>query len=278
MPRSISLLLLVAILCGCSSRSSDPPPLGRVAPAGLSPRFFAPEGWTWAALPTPGATVRYGVAAPAGAPRGSVLIALPAGERGEVWFETARELIARGYTVWIIDGVDDPSAASRLWQRAVVDVVRPSPQQPLVVLLASNDLPGWSFDAQTQSEPAGLVLIPPGDKDVRARDVDPSRQAMVRAWASVSTTGAGAAQHRTSRTPTIRQYMGTPTLVIGDAAPAVVRTCRASARCRLQPGRAIALYLASDRIRKVRMTQAIAFIERQMVRQAPPQTAFPPDT
>jgi lysophospholipase len=114
---------------GCS-RNAGAPDLPH-APAALTPRFYAPPGWTTSTLRlSDGTALRYGVASPAVIPRGHVLILPDRNEPAEVWFETANDLLARGYTVWVLEaatgkgvGALDPSNGALA--RMVTDVIRP---------------------------------------------------------------------------------------------------------------------------------------------------------
>jgi lysophospholipase len=95
-------------------------------PPSLSPRFYAPDGWTATWLGLPGhAPVRYGVAAPTGGPRATVVIVASVEENAEVYFETARDLLAKGYTVWILDPAPTPDAGAEAVRSTVLGLVRP---------------------------------------------------------------------------------------------------------------------------------------------------------
>ncbi len=126
-------------------------------PASLAERFQAPEGWAWGRLAPPqGPQIRYGVAAPAGeAARGDVLILPAYGEPAEVWFETTRDLLARGWRVWILERAGQGGAGRYLQPhdlghsrgfegdaeavRALIgQVVRPSADGGLAVLAAGD--------------------------------------------------------------------------------------------------------------------------------------------
>src|SRR5262249_31672451 len=75
-------------------------------PPGLAERFYPPEDWAWGFLQVGDAPAqRYGVAAPPVTPRADVLILPDYGESAETWFETARDLTASGYVVWVLEGV-----------------------------------------------------------------------------------------------------------------------------------------------------------------------------
>lgn len=74
-------------------------------PPSLGPQFWAPDGWAWGTVKIEGAPEnRYGVAAPAIYPEGPVMVILTGyGESAETYFETVRDLNARGWTVWVME-------------------------------------------------------------------------------------------------------------------------------------------------------------------------------
>jgi lysophospholipase len=105
MGRGTFCLGLILALAACRGPADDPSPFAESrTPPQLASRFFAPEGWTWGFLQlNDGPVQRYGVSAPSVRPRAEVLILPDYGETAETWFETARDLNARGYTVWILE-------------------------------------------------------------------------------------------------------------------------------------------------------------------------------
>ena len=171
---ALALLLLAG--CGGDSREAfvdtRPPP-------DLAERFYPPENWAWGLVQaSDGPAQRYGVAAPASAPRADVLILPDYGESAETWFETARDLTGAGYAVWVLEVVGaggsarltarrdlgelrrfDPDIAG---VRALVDtVIRPSPDRPLVILGQGVGALLAARAAETGASPAGLVLSAP---------------------------------------------------------------------------------------------------------------------
>ena len=138
------------LLCGCEGKSIEGGET-RIPPA-LAGRFYPPEGWTWGRIKVEGApALRYGVGVPARAVKAEVLILPDAGEPAEAWFETASDLIARGYGVWVLDLAGQggsgrwAGAADRLYAasldpdvaavRTMVDqVVRPKSRAPLLLV------------------------------------------------------------------------------------------------------------------------------------------------
>jgi len=130
------LLCALLTLTGCGQKASAPD-LPH-APGSLSPRFYAPPGWAWGRITLGDKTeLRYGVASPPVVPRASILILPDRDEPAEVWFETANDLLPRGYTVWVLEGAGrgagalDPSSGAL--QQMIGAVIRPR-GSPLVVV------------------------------------------------------------------------------------------------------------------------------------------------
>src|SRR5665213_1874731 len=104
MRRGIISVILAGLLAACGGGDRSPFADSRMPPD-LAERFYPPEGWAWGFVKVGDAPAQlYGVAAPAGAPRGDILILADYGELAETWFETARDLNRRGYAVWILEG------------------------------------------------------------------------------------------------------------------------------------------------------------------------------
>lgn len=104
MRRLVLPLLFVLTLAGCGKDPGLAFTDTRTPPS-LGPQFWAPEGWAWGTVKIEGAPEnRYGVAAPAISPHGPAMVILTGyGESAEIYFETVRELNARGWTVWVIE-------------------------------------------------------------------------------------------------------------------------------------------------------------------------------
>ncbi len=104
MRRLLVSLGLSLFLAACGQGEAMGPFSETRTPATLGPRFFAPEAWAWGFIQTGDKPVqRYGVASTWRAPR-AIIILLPGyGESAEVWFETTRDLTARGYIVWTLE-------------------------------------------------------------------------------------------------------------------------------------------------------------------------------
>lgn len=104
MVRVALLAALMLLLAACGRDQALQAFAESRVPPSLGSRFFPPDGWAWGFIQTGTQPMqRYGVAAPSRVPLAVVVIAPGYGESAEVWFETAQDLISRGYTVWILD-------------------------------------------------------------------------------------------------------------------------------------------------------------------------------
>jgi lysophospholipase len=174
------LPIFVLLLAGLSAcKPADDPRLAFTdsrIPPGLQRRFYPPQGWTWGLIRvgrSPDA--RYGVAAPAMTPRAQVLILPGYGEPAEAWFETARDLIAHGCTVWILEAAGqggsgryalsrdlghapslDPDVAALLAFPA-----RVARDRPLFVLASGESAPVAIRAAELGLQAQGLFLSDP---------------------------------------------------------------------------------------------------------------------
>ncbi|MBO9709423.1 MAG: alpha/beta hydrolase [Caulobacter sp.] len=102
--RLLAVLLLTLPIAACGDRSPSAPFAESRTPPALGERFQAPPGWAWGYVAVGEDKLqRYGVSAAPGVSRGQVLILPGYGESAEVWFETARDLNGRGYTVWVLE-------------------------------------------------------------------------------------------------------------------------------------------------------------------------------
>ncbi len=148
-------------------------------PPDFAQRFYPPENWAWGEIqPDGGPVQRYGVSAPAVVSQADVLILPDYGESAETWFETARDLNAAGYTVWVLEGVGQ-GGSERLsgrrdlgelrsfdgdlaGVRAMIDaVIRPAPGRRFVVLGEGVGALIAARAAETGAAPGGLVLSAP---------------------------------------------------------------------------------------------------------------------
>jgi lysophospholipase len=148
-------------------------------PPDLAERFYPPENWAWGEIqPDGGSLQRYGVSAPSTVAKADVLILPDYGESAETWFETARDLNAAGYAVWVLEGVGQGGSARLsghrdlgelrsfdgdiVGVRAMVDgVIRPSPGRPLVLLGQGVGALVAARVAETGEAPAATVLSAP---------------------------------------------------------------------------------------------------------------------
>jgi lysophospholipase len=95
---------LLLLLAACGGGDGGAPFVESRIPPALGPRFWAPEGWAWGLLKIGDAPAqRYGVSSTPVTPQAQILILTGYGESAEAWFETARDLNARGYSVWVLE-------------------------------------------------------------------------------------------------------------------------------------------------------------------------------
>jgi lysophospholipase len=185
--RALALLVLFA-LAACS-RDGSPPLLDSRTPPALGPRFFPPDGWSWGVLALPDAPrIRYGAAAPAGPPRAQVVILPAYGESAEVYYETVRDLTARGYSVWVLDAAGQGGSArfpgptdlgrsngfgvdAAALKGLVAQVVRPGARAPLVVAASGSSALSALLAAEHGPAPIdGLFLWDPALAPAAAAD------------------------------------------------------------------------------------------------------------
>ena len=177
MRRPLRLVLTTLIaLAGCGAPDVRAPFTDSRIPTGLQSRFYPPDGWGWGLLKV-GAdpAARYGVSAPPTQPRADVMILAPYGEPAEVWFETASDLNAKGYVVWVLEQVgqggsgrysgprdlgDAPSLdADAAAARALADrVVR---RRPLIVIASRTSAPEAVLALKGGLLADGVVLSAP---------------------------------------------------------------------------------------------------------------------
>jgi len=173
------LIALALLLAACGRHDARAPFLDSQTPPSLATRFYPPEGWAWGTvragrLPAQ----RYGVASPAIVPRADVLITPGYGESAETWFETARDLIAAGANVWILDRAGQGGSGRFAGPRDVAHapsfdadvaglvamrelVIRPRPERPFIIL-ASRDGAVAALRALEGGMPAdGVILSAP---------------------------------------------------------------------------------------------------------------------
>lgn len=143
---------MALMLAACDDRAARTPFTDSRIPPGLAARDWPPAGWAWGLIQIDGhPPQRYGVAAPASAPRAQVLILPGYGAAAEDAFPLASALIDRGYEIWTLDGagqggsgrsasprdlghVEDFAPDLTAIDRLIVLAIRPRPQTPLVLI------------------------------------------------------------------------------------------------------------------------------------------------
>ncbi len=84
----------------------------------LPDKFTEPKGFQWGTFTNPaGFKIRYGSIQPDGAPKGTMVLAPGFREPIEKYFETIRDMTARGFAVWILDW-QGQGASDRLLKNA----------------------------------------------------------------------------------------------------------------------------------------------------------------
>ncbi len=179
MARLSVLVALIFLLAACTKEDA----LGGFAesrlPPSLSARFFPPDGWAWGFVQTGGQPMqRYGVASTSRVPQAIVVIVPGYGESAEVWFETARELIDQGCTVWVLDRAGQGGSARYAAPRdrgfvssfgpdvanlrnLISQVIRPDPDVPVILLSQADGAVVALRALQTGAEADGLVAASP---------------------------------------------------------------------------------------------------------------------
>ena len=165
------------LAAGCDQTDPRAPVASTRIPPGLQSRFYPPDGWTWALI-EPGAGVppaRYGVSAPPGVVLADVLILPSYGEPAEMWFETARDLNARGDAVWILEPVGQGGSGrySRLRDLGYAETLAPDVaatriaaekvihRRPLIILASGTSAPAAIQALAGGAAADGLILNSP---------------------------------------------------------------------------------------------------------------------
>lgn len=118
MVRAFLSAALFCLLAACGRDDALAPFAESRVPPSLSARFQPPEGWAWGFIRAGLNPIqRYGVASTSRAPRAVVVIVPGYGESAEVWFETTRDLVAGGYTVWVLDRAGQGGSARSVMPR-----------------------------------------------------------------------------------------------------------------------------------------------------------------
>jgi len=190
MRRLLASLALSLLLAACGQGEAMGPFSETRTPGNLGPRFFAPEAWAWGFIQTGDKPVqRYGVGSTWRAPRAIVILLPGYGESAEVWFETTRDLTARGYIVWTLERAGqggsgrytlprdlgyvpsfDPDVANL---KALVRVViKPRPGMPVILLGHGDGALVGLRAVQDGLKVDGLILsslqLPPNGLSVEA--------------------------------------------------------------------------------------------------------------
>jgi lysophospholipase len=171
--------MIAAMLMGACGRDDRGPFVDSRPPPGLAERFYPPENWAWGLLSADGEPAqRYGVAAPRAPSRAQVLIIPDYGETAETWFETARDLVSGGYTVWVLEGIGQGGSARLADERdlgqvssfdpdvaavrgMIATVIRPSAAEPLTLVGQGVGALIAARAVETGARPAALVLSAP---------------------------------------------------------------------------------------------------------------------
>jgi lysophospholipase len=123
------------VAAACDVTAPREPLLDSRAPPELAQRFYPPEGWAWGLIQASGRPAqRYGVSAPPVVPRAEVVIVPGSGESAETWFETVRDLNARGATVWVLDRAGQGGSSRPAAPRGYVHA--PDPEADAQAILA----------------------------------------------------------------------------------------------------------------------------------------------
>lgn len=140
MRRALPFLIMVLIgLAACRGDDARAPFTDSRIPPGLDHRSYPPQGWAWGLIQVGKAPpVRYGVAGPARRPIGHVIILPGYGETAEAWFETANDLIGRGYAVWVLEGSGQAGSGRAALPRDVVHARSLDPDVAAVIILATR--------------------------------------------------------------------------------------------------------------------------------------------
>lgn len=197
MIRAALLAAMMLLLGACGRETALEAFAESRVPPSLSARFFPPDGWAWGFIKSGTQPMqRYGVAAPSRVPVAVVVIVPGYGESAEVWFETARDLIERGYTVWILDragqGGSERYSAPRdvgsvtsfgpdvaNLRNLVRQVVRPEPGAPVVLVSHADGIVTAVRAMESGLRVSGLVAASPA---LAPRRKLPGRMTPGRGW------------------------------------------------------------------------------------------------
>lgn len=143
MRRALPIIFLLLALGACKGPDDPRAPFtdSRIPP-GLETRFYPPQGWAWGLIRVGKAPpLRYGVAAPPTTPRGQVIILPGLGETAEAWFGVVRDLNARGYVVWVLEGSGQGGSGRYRLPRDIIDAPSLDPDVVAVTVVAARLAP-----------------------------------------------------------------------------------------------------------------------------------------
>jgi lysophospholipase len=179
MSRIGGFLCVLLLLGSCRGRETTSPFAESRVPSNLGASYFAPEGWTWGYVQSgKWPAQRYGVASTSRVPAAQVIILPGYGESAEVWFETARDLVEAGDTVWILERAGQGGSGRFLGPhdlgfvpsfdpdfntfKAFLDVVvRPTHEVPLILLAHADGAVVALHASQIGSVLDGIILSSP---------------------------------------------------------------------------------------------------------------------
>jgi lysophospholipase len=99
-----TITLIALVLTACSKKPADLDQSSVVAPPGLEERFLAPQGMQWGFFQNAaGVRLRYSHVPVRGVPAATAVLLTGHTEFAEKYFETMRELNARGIEIWQMD-------------------------------------------------------------------------------------------------------------------------------------------------------------------------------
>ena len=180
MRRGVTFVVLVGVVTACGGGDDRSPFAESRTPPNLAERFYPPEGWAWGFVKVGDSPAqRYGVSAPASVSRANILILPDYGEIAETWFETARDLNRRGYSVWVLDAagqggsgrlvlprdlgyVEDFQADIAAVRAMTSTVIRPrTTARPVILGQGVGAVIAALAVEQRSPAPAGLILSSP---------------------------------------------------------------------------------------------------------------------
>jgi lysophospholipase len=168
--------LALALLSACNGQDPRAPFTDSRIPAGLRTRFYPPQGWAWGLVKVGDAPpARYGVSAPPRRPRADIVILAGYAEPAEEWFETASDLNARGYVVWVLEPVGQGGSGRYMLPRDLgyAPGIKPDAdaaqaladrfvrRRPLILLSSRTSAPAALRALRTGLSADGVILSAP---------------------------------------------------------------------------------------------------------------------